>query len=166
MAASTALEALTAELLGDVGKLHDDVKQLANALPSAADTILQAGQESAGAVKAAVDKAMVDLAKGVAEAEVAKLHAAFLDVSQKVLSDIRKEAEESTTAPYGWKIKVALNLSLVVALSSGAGAIVGSWYVKNSYERQIAAGQDFLQVLPQLDAQTKEKITRLIKNPK
>lgn len=34
MAASTAMEALTAELLGDVGLLHDEVKKLREAIPT------------------------------------------------------------------------------------------------------------------------------------
>lgn len=37
MASSTALEALTAELLGDVGVLHDEVKALSRTLPQLTD---------------------------------------------------------------------------------------------------------------------------------
>ena len=39
MAASTALEALTAELLGDVGVLHDQVKALREVLPGVAQDV-------------------------------------------------------------------------------------------------------------------------------
>lgn len=164
MAESTALEALTAELLGDVGKLHDDVKQLANALPDAAGAIRQAGQDSAGTIQLAVDKAVGELSKGVADAEVAKLQASFMSVAEGVLRDIRKEA--STAAPSGWKIKVAVSLCLVVALSGVAGAIVGAAYVKRQHgdeeARQIAAGKDFLNVLPLLDQPTRDKLASLI----
>lgn len=164
MAESTVLEALTAELLGDVGKLHDDVKQLATALPDAAGAIRQAGQDSAGTIQAAVDKAVGDLSKSAVEMEVAKLLAAFIGVAETVLRGVRKEA--STAAPSGWKIKVVVSLCLVVALSGVAGVIVGAAYVKflhsDEEKRQIAAGKDFLQILPQLDPPTREKLVRLI----
>lgn len=164
MAESTALEALTAELLGDVGKLHDDVKQLAKALPDAAGAIRQAGEDSAGTIQAAVDKAVGDLSKSLAQTEVAKLQASFMSVAESVLHDIRKEA--STAAPSGWKIKVAVSSCLVMALSGVAGAVVGADYIKRSHgdeeARQIAAGKDFLQVLPLLDQPTRDKLSSLI----
>jgi uncharacterized protein (DUF885 family) len=164
MAESTALEALTAELLGDVGRLHDEVKGLASALPGACEAIREAGSEGAGQLKAAVKEAVAELAKDAAKAEAEKLQAAFTKVAEGVLQDIRKQAHAA--APSAWKIKVAVSLAFVVALSGVAGAIVGSWYVKHSRNdeevRQLAAGKDFLAVLPQLDQATREKLERLI----
>lgn len=164
MAESTALEALTAELLGDVGRLHDEVKGLASALPGACEAIRQAGQEGSGELKAAVKGAVDELAKGAAEAEAAKLQAAFTKVAEEVLQDIRKQAHAA--APSAWKIKVAVSLAFVVALSGAAGAVVGAWYTKRAHSeeeaRQIAAGKDFLQVLPQLDQATRDKLARMI----
>lgn len=54
MVESTLLEALTAELLGDVGKLHADVKQLAGAIPDASETIKNSGAEAAKQLEVAV----------------------------------------------------------------------------------------------------------------
>ena len=42
----TAREALLAELLCDVGRLHDDIKALPNALSPTLDTIITASQEA------------------------------------------------------------------------------------------------------------------------
>lgn len=115
-------------------------------------------------IPAVVDKAMGELSKGIADAQVAKIEASFLSVAEEVLRDIRKEA--STAAPSGWKIKVAVSLCLVVALSGVAGAIVGAAYVKQQHgeeeARQIAAGKDFLNVLPMLDQPTRDRLASLI----
>lgn len=164
MAASTALEALTAELLGDVGKLHDDVKQLSIALPGASEMIIKAGQQSSYDLKKAVQEAVDALAKDAAQAEAAKLQATFTQVAEKVLQDIRKQS--NAAAPSAWKIKIALSMSLVLAISCAAGVILGSWYTKNSYEKQISAGSDLLQIWPQIDTSTKEKIVKLIEKSK
>lgn len=160
MAESTALEALTAELLGDVLHLHHEVKAVSSALPGAAEKIRQAAQEGADELKAAVKKAVEDLAKGAADAEAAKLHASFTKIAEGVLEDIRKEAHAA--APSAWKIKVAVSLTFVVALSCAAGVISGAWYIKQTEARQIAAGKDFLQLLPQLDQATRDKLVKLI----
>lgn len=44
--ASTAHEALLSELLGDVGKLHDDIKALPDLLSPTLDTIMAASKEA------------------------------------------------------------------------------------------------------------------------
>ena len=113
-----------------------------------------------GKLKAAVKGAVDELAKGAAEAEAAKLQAAFTKVAEEVLQDIRKQAHAA--APSAWKIKVAVSLAFVVALSGAAGAVVGAWYTKQAQAREIAAGKDFLQVLPQLDQATRDKLARMI----
>ena len=56
MAESTALEALTAELLGDVGVLHDQVKALREVLPGVAEQVGSTLEVQTGAMLAAADK--------------------------------------------------------------------------------------------------------------
>ena len=165
MGESTALEALTAELLGDVGRLHDEVKGLSNALPGATDSVRQAGVDAAATIQGAVDQAVQGLAKGAAEAEAAKIQAEFVRVAEKTLADIRKQAHAS--APAGWKIKVALSMSITLLVAAAAGGVVGYQVGAKRQPsadevRQLAAGKDFLQVLPQLDQTTRDKLVRLI----
>ena len=56
MAESTALEALTASLLGDVGVLHDQVKALREVLPGVAEQVGSTLEVQTGAMLAAADK--------------------------------------------------------------------------------------------------------------
>jgi len=56
MAESTALEALTAELLGDVGVLHDQVKALRNVLPDVTAEVNSKLEMQTGTMLAAADK--------------------------------------------------------------------------------------------------------------
>lgn len=170
MAESTALEALTAELLGDVGRLHDDVKDLASALPDAAQVIRQAGESGAEELRKAVSQAVSEVAKGTAEAEAAKLQVAFKKVAENVLQDIRQQAHAA--APSAWKIKVAISISFLAFIFSMAGAIIGYWYATTKQapgaeiSRQVAAGKDFLKILPLLDQPTRDKLVKLIEQNK
>jgi len=220
MAASTAMEALTAELLGDVGKLHDDVKALHELLPTmtkaASDDIqvitgkvgealqLQAGHYLAAAEKlAGVLQAMsqeVDRAAGQAAAtagESAKLDirqaaaAAAADaVSQvvgaeiaKVVGQVNNAANNLVTQASAAKHEVlgaarstswgfGRILAMVIAggCISGLVTVMGMHYLQGRGQtapdqetaKQIEAGRDFIQVLPQLDNTTREKVTRLV----
>lgn len=164
MAESTALEALTAELLGDVGILHDDVKQLALALPDAAKVIQEAGEKGAEQLRLAVSQAVSDVAQGTADSEAKKFEVAFKKVAEEVLQDIRQQAHAA--APSAWKIKVAISISFIVLIGFSAGLVIGAWYSKNTpnaeESRQIAAGKDFLKILPLLDQSTRDRIAKLI----
>lgn len=155
--ASTAMEALTAELLGDVGKLHDEVKAVGAALPGAADAIRQAGRDAAAMIEAAGKQVRADLenavkaerqaasdisratsqayqdivqaARAATEAEVPKLQVRFVAIAQDVLETVRKEA--SATAPIGWKVKMGFGAGGLVLLGALAGGIIGStWFSK------------------------------------
>ncbi len=72
-APSTALEALTAELLGDVGRLHDDVKAMASASPGAAQSIRASGKEAADSISSALASAVADLTHEAAQREAGQL---------------------------------------------------------------------------------------------
>lgn len=108
---------------------------------------------------------VVIAAKAATESEGPKMQAQFISIAQDVLQQVKKEA--GAAAPAGWKIKVGLALSSVVLLGGLAGVVIGStWYGKPSKSldevKQLAAGKDFLQILPQLDPPTREKLVRLI----
>lgn len=150
MGQSTTLEALTAELLGDVGLLHDEVKQLKETLPGAAEEIRRAGAESTDAMSAAVEKAVLDLTRGAARAELVKAAEAALNNAQK---------GKSTSRP------LFLGAALVVGLAlGGALGFMGApnQSLTADQQHQLAAGKTFLQVLPKLDQSTRSKIKNLI----
>ncbi len=166
MAESTVLEALTAELLGDVGVLHDKVKALDDALPQVSETLRGAGREAAQTIAAAVAKAVTNLNQATADAEVARIQAEVGRIAEEVLKQVRKESRAD--APHGWKVKIALAVVGVLLLGGLAGGIVGAaWFGKaraitDEEAKQLAAGRDFIQVLPQLDAPTRDKVVRAI----
>lgn len=100
MAESTALEALTAELLGDVGKLHDDVKALRELLPGVANGVtegLQAASEkinqgmlvqggnylaAAGKLAEVLQSMSEEIDRAAAQAATTAAESAKLDVRQ------------------------------------------------------------------------------------
>jgi hypothetical protein len=169
MGQSTAMEALTAELLGDVGKLHDEVKDLKSALPGAVETIRLAGVEASKVLAFEVEKAVASLGKAASDAEVARIQGQVNEIARAVLLQIRRES--SASAPHGWKVKVAFGIAGLVLLGAVAGAVIGAWsvskqgpadQVSSEQAKQLEAGRDFLQVLPQLDDATRQKVIRMI----
>lgn len=88
MAESTALEALTAELLGDVGLLHDHVKHLAKTLPE----ISQALKESLADEAEKVDSAAQRLAQALDGMEV-RINQATVRAANAALLKARAEQE-------------------------------------------------------------------------
>jgi len=114
---------------------------------------------------AAAYQQVVSAAKAATEIEAPKMQTQFVSIAQDVLKQVRDEAGAS--APAAWKIKVGLVLSGVVLLGGLAGGIIGAeWYGKGAPSqeqvKQIAAGKDFLQLLPQLDQATRDKLVHLI----
>lgn len=105
MAASTAMEALTAELLGDVGKLHDDVKTLHELLPTMTkaasndlqvitDKVGEALQLQAGHYLAAAAK-LAGVLKGMSEEIDRAAAQAGASASQAAQLDIRQAAAQA-----------------------------------------------------------------------
>lgn len=79
MAESTALEALTAELLGDVGLLHDQIKQLRETIPEiTAETTKKLELQTGYLISTANDlnKVIIDMSKKVDEYASASVNAA------------------------------------------------------------------------------------------
>lgn len=109
MGESTALEALTAELLGDVGVLHDEVKALREALPGTAADVTAKLEVQTGHMLAAAENlrgVLVDMSRQVdayadestkAAAEAAKIdirQAAAIAAGQAIKAEIGKEILE------------------------------------------------------------------------
>ena len=119
MAASTVLEALTAELLGDVGVLHDQVKYLRTILPTVGQEVsekieLQTGNMLAAAT--ALSAVLASMAKQVdAYAQAAATKAVE---SSKV--DIRKAAAEAAATSVSEA--VGTEVRKVVSLVTDAAA--------------------------------------------
>ena len=111
---STTHEALIAELLGDVGKLHDDIKALPGLIAPTVEAINGVAQEATEQAKAAVR------ASGNEEAD--RLHRELAKIAKEVLQDTHRQ-----TTPDGWKIKVTLALAGLAIISALAGGIVGAW---------------------------------------
>lgn len=119
MAESTALEALTAELLGDVGVLHDQVKALREVLPGVAEQVGGKLEVQTGTMLAAADKlrgVLSDMAKQVdAYAETATekaVEASKVDIRQAAAF----AAAESVRGTVGAEVRA------VVALVNEAAA--------------------------------------------
>lgn len=143
------MDILYQDVMGDIQELVEKIESLQKEIPGVT------GQ----AVKQLLDAA-ANLKDSAAAAEADKLQIAFTKVAENVLQDIRREAHAA--APSAWKIKVSISLSILAIICASAGAVIGSFYKSEEETRQIAAGKDFLQVLPQLDQQTRDKIAKLI----
>lgn len=134
---------------------------------------VKAEREAASDISRATAQAYQDIvtaARAATEAEVPKLQVRFVNLAQDVLQQVRKEA--SATAPIGWKVKVAFGAAGLVLLGALAGGVIGSAWsgkgrasetgVNPDQAKQLEAGRDFLQVLPQLDEATKTKLIHMI----
>ncbi len=221
MAASTAMEALTAELLGDVGKLHDDVKSLHQLLPTmtkaagdnlqvVSDKVVEALQLQGGHFLVAAEKIAANTQvivnesyQAVEQAAISASETAKLDIRQaataaaadavgrtvgdevaKVVSQVNNAANNLVTQAsaarheilgaarsVSWGFGRILGMIIAGGCISGLVVALGVPYLQGrsavpapdqETAKQIEAGRDFIQVLPQLDNVTREKVTRLI----
>ena len=102
------------------------------------------------------------MTKTAAQSEVGKMRAQFSDVVVEMLEQVRREAGE--VAPSGWKIKFGILALSVMLLSGAAGLAVGAtWFSKvrpNTAEQaqQLSIGKSLMEILPQLDKATKDKL--------
>lgn len=103
MAESTALEALTAELLGDVGVLHDQVKALREVLPAAADDFTSRVELQTGHLLRASQQLVNDMkgmVPGVTEEVVGRIEAqtsALITAAQQmsgVMAELALQVDE------------------------------------------------------------------------
>lgn len=140
---STALEALTAELLGDVGRLHDEVKAMALVLPGAAQAIRTSGQEAAANIGTALNAAVKNLTHEAAhrESQIAS-QAVNEEVAQarataaKFIEEVAKQNRNVNASKW---FAIAGGVCLFVAAASAGG---GYWIASTTAENRAArAGQ-------------------------
>ena len=136
------------------------IEQLAEAVKAERQAAADIGQATTNAYKQ-----IVAAANAASEAELPRIKTQLLQITHDALQEVRKEAAQA--APYGWKVKVAISLAGIVLLGALAGGIIGAtWFGHNKptaeEEKQLAAGKDFLQVLPMLDKATKDRLIDLI----
>lgn len=140
---STALEALTAELLGDVGLLHDEVKAMRSSLPEAAETIKSSAKEAANNISTALHLAVTDLTHEAAQREAKfAIDAVNSEVSQarntatKLIEDVAKANRNVNASKW---FTVAASACIGVAMVSGW---IGYWVASTQAESAAArAGQ-------------------------
>ena len=150
-APSTALEALTAELLGDVGNLHDDVKAMASALPGAAEAIRTSGKEAADSISTALKSAVADLTHEAAQREAAIASQAVNEEVAQARSTAAKLIEEVAQANRNvnaskWFTVAAGACIAVAAVAGGVGYWVAATQAESAAARagQVLAGPEGL----------------------
>lgn len=139
MAESTVREALIAELLGDVGLLHDQIKDLENRLPS---------------LFASLEKRLADYQEGI-DTELERRISKLEDIGNRNTDRVEAALSETREAMVGSRWSQWLSLLLLVGLA------VGSWmrpHLTDEERRYIEAGRDILEVMPKLDPETREKL--------
>lgn len=192
---STLVEALTAELLGDVGLLNDQIKELRCALPA---LIQEAGLQAEKSMQATINKAITELeragraeqqaaanlqadesalqkrmaaaSKAASEAELVNIQRRFNKIAAQVLEQIR--CESTNAAPSAWKAKVTVGLTISLLFVGSAGIIIGSiwnegtFFISRAEAKQLAFGKKMDRVLSTLDKETLTKIVDASKNVK
>ena len=134
MGESTALEALTAELLGDVGVLHDEVKALREALPGTAADVTAKLEVQTGHMLAAAENlrgVLVDMSRQVdayaTEATNKAAEAAKIDIRQAAAqaagASVKTEVGKEVREVVGFITEAAANL---VAQTDQASASIRS----------------------------------------
>ncbi len=177
--ASTAQEALIAELLGDVGKLHDMIKVLPDALKeSLAPTIGELTQASKEA-RASLDQ-VAETQKAALQVFVAQEKAALRDAIKAAL---REEAGETLAGPAreletsarlhreaaggeSRQQRSWIGVALVLSLTLGALGFYGSyWLYSQERDEQAAFGRAVMMVWDKLDAAAKSRIQAARRQP-
>lgn len=95
MAESTALEALTAELLGDVGKLHDEIKALPGLLTATSAEL----ERQTGVLIQAKKLLIADINKYINEQAKAAAANCTTDVERQIRGLVNSAVQESLGAP-------------------------------------------------------------------
>lgn len=98
--------------------------------------------------------------------ELSSLRLKFAQSAQETLRDVASKAGES--APDALKWKIAAFLCAGGLLFALAGGVVGAAFFGRQdppsleQQREIAAGRDFLAILPKLDGDTRSKVVKLV----
>ncbi|SFB41273.1 hypothetical protein SAMN04515620_17214 [Collimonas sp. OK607] len=154
---TTALEALTAELLGDIGIVHDQIKALRVQAPAICQAIETTGIQVSQTAKESIDSAIKELkdaakremaaaaaydnsskitqeqiTKKISEATdagIAKMKIDFYRVGQVVLEQVRTEARNSNPNILWLRAKVATSNMMAIAVGILVGVMGLSMYL-------------------------------------
>lgn len=176
--ANTAQEVLIAELLGDVGKLHDQVKALpeafketvtptlgalALAVKDAKTSIEQAGKAEKAAFGNFTAQEKVALRDSLKAALREEAGAALADVARELSSSARlhKDAAQAESRQrWQW-----LAVALAVGLLGGALGFYGSHLLYGQQQAEQAAfGRAVISAWGDLDAKAKDRIQKTREN--
>ena len=147
--ASTAQEALIAELLGDVGKLHDMIKALPDALQTSLTPTIGALTLAAKAARVTIDQ-HAESQKAALQHFFAHEQAALRDA---LIASLREAGcEKRRRRSWIW---VVLALSLVAGALGFSGA---TWLFSQQQDEQAAFGRAVMRVWNDLDAKSKALI--------
>lgn len=107
MAESTALEALTAELLGDVGLLHDQIKQLRETIPEITEETTKKLELQTGYLISTandLNKVIIDMSKKVDEYASASVNAAVEAGKLEINKAVTQAAKDALKSQIGREV--------------------------------------------------------------
>lgn len=167
---STVQEALVAEMLGDIGLLHEKVERLPDALREATEPALRSIALAVKEAKTTVDgytKAQRPVIQQITATELAALRNAIKSEANEALSAAAQSLQASTQAHEAslqanrrQGIMLALVVSLVALMSSGIGVAGGYFLFGREQAEQAAFGRATLASWPELDAKTRSQIQK------
>ena len=162
--ASTAQEALIAELLGDVGKLHDQIKALPDALKASVAPTIGALALASREAKATIDQ-YADAQKTAFQHFTAQEKAALRAEASETLASLARELEasaqrhreaarEESRQLWSW-----IGVALAVSLTAGTLGFYGAHLLHDKErDEQAAFGRAVIKVWGDLDAKAKARI--------
>lgn len=174
----TTRDALIHELLGDVGRLHDQVKALPDAfkesvaptlgaltlaVKDAKGSIKQAGKDEVTAFKHFTAQDKIALRDSLKSAMGQEADAALADAARELAGAVRLHADAAKAeSRQRWQW---LAVALAVGLLGGALGFYGSHLLYGQQQAEQAAfGRAVMATWGQLDAKTKERIQEARRN--
>lgn len=171
--------------------IAEAMKALAEAKAAEMETLLEAAAASQALIREAAEKArqgiegvavkaQSELVRGIASSvehqagEIIARQVSNLQEAQQALADSVKTAEGRINRLRQVGMMQVLGWALVGGLFGGGAAIASAHFwpgqardttpLTSDQVKQIEAGKDFIQVLPQLDKGTRDKLIRIIEN--
>ena len=140
---TNAKDALILELLGDVGHLHDAVKDLRGALDGTVAELHKASGEAAGALSQAADAAISRTAAAAATEEARRVQAARVEAAglrSEFMLEANQALAELRKAQLGLRGRTLALVCVIAAVCSLAGAAVGYSLARSGGVIEAAGG--------------------------
>lgn len=145
--------------------LDKQIPEMVRNAVSALNVAVKTERESAAKIAltiSAAQKQILAAAQAASNAELMNMQKRMYKVMEEVSLQIREES--AAPSPSAWKIKVSLALSCVLLLGGLAGSIIGaarygkSLALTAEQAQQLSMGKALMEILPQLDKATKDKL--------